>query len=581
MGLINYDINETRPPLSPNARKAVAVLRAVKEKPAPYWVQGDRGYIFLKQMDAVRDIRLQPTEIRDIKSYTFSSALPITYDSLDNNAAAMYFVWRTKAFAGEFDLIADCPDAFIILFATELMHRKNTPKGVLRRLVRLIKLPHEKVTENRLAAWIRDYYVLNSTTDPIKKGRKDKFPELSGGSNAEKTDQFDFPFTYFLQDNGLVDRYPQLFIGSEQEFKQLGRPIDDETIFEVYANISSHKIKDSMFYTGDNIALYKNAFIQLIYEISAEFERLKFPFSNVLIKPRNGHNYKFFQDIAAEDFVKFEHTNRRFSLYLDMQRRDFAQEEFRFRGSYWYCQKMAAIDSFAAKFIGYVMKKLERELRLAIRFKTKLQEPIDIMPSLRGRIREFARAKYYQYQDKEIFSDESLTGGSLAGLIEKAAKRAAAAHTKAALIVESRKKQDAIKVDFSKLDQVRSDAEFVFQKLAVIEDDSEPAEKEVDYSAPLQKNELNESGGGLGFHGIKLALSADYAGVLRCIANDDRAGFVSRAKILGKLPEVVVDEINEFAMDCIGDVIIEPNESGFIVVEEYMDDISSVILENE
>ena len=182
----------------------------------------------------------------------------------------VYLVWRTKAFTGEFDCMTDIPDAFILLFATELMHRKNTPKGVLHRLARLVKLPyHDKVIGNRLAAWIRDYYVLNYTTDPIKKTRKDKFPELSGGSDPQKPDQFDYPFTYFLQDYGLLDKYPQLFIGSEQAFKQLGRPIDDEIIFDVYANISAHKLKDSKFYADDNIALCKSAFIHLIYEISA------------------------------------------------------------------------------------------------------------------------------------------------------------------------------------------------------------------------------------------------------------------------------------------------------------------------
>ena len=42
---------------------------------------------------------------------------------------------------------------------------------------------------------------------------------------------------------------------------------------------------------------------------------------------------------------------------------------------------------------------------------------------------------------------------------------------------------------------------------------------------------------------------------------------------LGKPIEAVVDEINEIAVDIIGDILVEETENGYGIIEDYADHI--------
>ena len=43
---------------------------------------------------------------------------------------------------------------------------------------------------------------------------------------------------------------------------------------------------------------------------------------------------------------------------------------------------------------------------------------------------------------------------------------------------------------------------------------------------------------------------------------------------MGKMADAVADEINEIAAEVFGDVILEDDEGGYVVIEDYREQIS-------
>jgi hypothetical protein len=108
-----------------------------------------------------------------------------------------------------------------------------------------------------------------------------------------------------------------------------------------------------------------------------------------------------------------------------------------------------------------------------------------------------------------------------------------------------------VKVDFSKLHEVRKTADEITEKL-IVPDEIKP----VIETKPVAPNTLNET----------------LKNVLQLIA--EGGDYMTYLRDKNILPEVAIEAINEAALDIIGDIIIED----FKIIEDYRDEIKELML---
>ncbi len=74
---------------------------------------------------------------------------------------------------------------------------------------------------------------------------------------------------------------------------------------------------------------------------------------------------------------------------------------------------------------------------------------------------------------------------------------------------------------------------------------------------------------------LKAAL-ADYLPFIVAVAAKDAQAQRAAAKALGRMADAVADEINEIATEVFGDVILEDGEDGYVIIEDYREQLSSL-----
>ena len=70
---------------------------------------------------------------------------------------------------------------------------------------------------------------------------------------------------------------------------------------------------------------------------------------------------------------------------------------------------------------------------------------------------------------------------------------------------------------------------------------------------------------------------APYADFLRAVAAGKAAAQRDAARSLGKMPDVVADEINGIAADLFGDILLEEVESGYRVIDDYIPEFNRLM----
>lgn len=68
-----------------------------------------------------------------------------------------------------------------------------------------------------------------------------------------------------------------------------------------------------------------------------------------------------------------------------------------------------------------------------------------------------------------------------------------------------------------------------------------------------------------------------YIPFLKAVQNGDGEAQRSYANDIGKMPDAIVDEINEIAVDRFGDILLEDTGDGFAVIEDYTDLLDELI----
>ena len=433
----------------------------------------------------------------------FSQYFP-SYQMMGYEQLRTYFTWRSRVRAGE---VAATDLSYAFLYIYELLAGvgvEDAQDGLNRLLAfRQAYAAYDGSLEKYLIRWLKDYHI---------------YYELP------------WSFAQFIEKHGLSPHYPEIDTADPG--------------FILYSAISKYDIRKSAFYTDENSALISDCFVFVLEKIKQAFAAAGIPFDTAFFSPtRKLMPWKPFGAALFHDWLT--QADRRIVLS--------EHEIYIHKGNKW--AKSAHITSDKGKrFIAYVMKRLEVELRILTKYRHKLRANLDMVhaDTLRvlnkaglyiERIVPAAVLEFHREANKTVVAVDQL---SLMRI------RADALMTQEALIVEDMAPAFAEVTTDDAIGRWDSFADTATDDAAGGQD------------AFADAVEDNPTAASDGWDALREALDDSEAAALALILNGTDIKIFAAER--GIMPEVLVDGINEKAIDHVGDSIIDGD---FALYEEY------------
>ncbi len=343
------------------------------------------------------------------------------------------------------------------------------------------------------------------------------------------TNEFSEPFEALLQKTGNL--------------QELYRPSGAGSFFDFYYPYSDYKIKKSIFYTPETAKTIRACFDCVVKALDefmrgqgGEFEDLIFyskssswtPFSNAL--------YCSFSRRNKNRFVKISDTER-----------------YRCENGRWTSSKNKIPKENGRLLIGYLLKRIEQFYRGKRHFKYRVTaNPKKIDAA------ELAR----QIGDpRDLFARIDA---------------AVAAY-------DRRSRRRIVTVDAGRIETIRENAQKIQERLSADEEEAEPdppagsPEPEIRRPAPAEPPSGPAAGAADAWGAFARSLSRTELTAVRMILRSAPARDLHAfSKENGTMPEVLVDGINQKALDAVGDNIMELSDQ-ITIFDEYKDDLKRVI----
>ena len=454
-------------------------------------IQQDNSNVFYKQGMFMKDFEDDYTE-----QVSFSSYFPY-YQMLTYEQLRTYFTWRTKVRKGE---ITDTSMSYVFMYIYELLNNigvENPQDGLSKILSFWYKYKLINPAINKyVIKWLKDYHIYYNMPQP---------------------------FSEFAEGHNLTQYYPPM--------------IDPDDSFSLFCSISKYDIKKSVFFTDETINLIPDFFSYIVKRIHIEFESAGIDFDNAFFRPtKKIIPWKPFRDALFYNWHKQPDKRVVFS----------ENEIYICSKNEWFFSSIITTDK-GRSFVGYVMKKMESELRKTYRFKYKLSASLDMVNPYTldklnkagifiDKIIESAVLDYYKETTKTVVrvDHEALERIRLEALA-----------TQQSLIVEEQEKNYDLNTSVDYIDPASSEQNIF----------SDPADVEVSSDADI-------------WNMLKDALNENELKALDVIINNgDLKKFADES---GIMLEVLVDGINEKAMDYIGDNILDEDMAIYEDYEEYI-----------
>lgn len=450
------------------------------------------------------------------------------YGALSTPQLRTYLTWRTRVRAGEFP---DTDTSYIMLYCYELMNKIGVISSY-DAFARLIQIRDEYKGKSReldrlIQRWVCDFYVFNDV-------------------------QMQFPDPSVFAENGEL---------SEATAKLLSG--DFSGGLERLMSHSAYNLKGSVFFTEENAPLFAEVVPVVLQSLKQYLLKFDVKLSE-LICGRLKRDYSWTPFAGA--YVNLDRMDKFCTCRISLAER--------------YCIKQGeyALERFAESccygFSGYVLKTVEQVLRRRTGFRHKLTPNISMVlneVANRGRLtaavtnEEFTRTIV---ETTERWCDEKGIYPPQKG--KKAAEKASVAPPV------------KVEIDLSELAAIREKSEEIAQKLIVEEYTEEESqtlsekrstedysERITQYQPMVEQNEalskLSEE-----WRALAVSLSADMTEVLAAV-RDGNGGRYCREK--GLMAQAEYERINEVALECVGDYVID----GSSVVEDYAEDIAAVL----
>lgn len=283
-------------------------------------VQNNNAMIFYKQGMLMKDFSDDFTGDKPYSQY-FPCYQMMGYEQLRT-----YFTWRTKVRNGN---IADISLSYAFLYIYELLSNigVSDPLDGLNKLMSFWGAfsIYNKSIDKYVLRWLKDYHI---------------YYELPHS------------FREFVDTNNLAEFYPKM--------------MDTDDSFELFCSISRYDIRKSTFFTDDNIELIKDCFSFIIEELKRVFADCGIDFDKAIFQPtRKMSEWKPFKGALFSPWLRQE--DRRVVL---------SEKEIYICSNNKWAFTNVITSKDGRQLIGYIMKQMEVALRKATRYKFKLSANI-------------------------------------------------------------------------------------------------------------------------------------------------------------------------------------------------------------
>ncbi len=338
-------------------------------------------------------------------------------------------------------------------------------------------------------------------------------------------------FREFIDKSNLVMYYPELAASEDN--------------FDLFCTISKYDIRNSVFYTDDKVKLIKDCFYFTIDRLKNIFAEKDINFEDIIFYPTKKMSvWTPFKDALFYPWLR--QRDRRVVLS--------AKEIYICSQNKWTFSTVLTTES-GRQLVGYVMKQMESVLRQAVKYKYRLTASIHTVNT----------ATVNRLLNVGISLEQVITDTVIEFYRERT--------------------KTIVKVDLDTLDKIRREALLTQEKLIVPEEESalqsvnavalQSMEAVLVQDKVTSFTESMESSEGEPWKELKNALSQTEREALLMVLNG--AGNIKQfADKHGIMLEVLLDGINEKAMDFIGDSLLE---DGFTVYKDYIEQVKGMVEE--
>lgn len=481
-------------------------------------------------------------------SSDFSMYFP-SYQAMSYEQLRTYFSWRSKVRGG---IVGQTSFSYAFVYIYELINNIGITdcRDGLNRLIFIWQeyRKYEKKLDQYMRPWIKDYYITNT---------------------------FSFSFDQLLQDN------PQL--------KSLYRSSPSESFFDFYYPYSDYKIKKSIFYSKETKSMIVGCFNHVVKTITGFLDEAGVDFTDLIFYDGKGNTWQPFR--KALYYSPPALNGKRKTVRIS------DTEIYRCNEGCWSSSRNRVVKENGRLIIGYILRRIEQFYRKATKFKYKLNasptkiHSAELAPLITDLGGFFARIdsailEYYRNSNRKIITVDTSN-------LEKI--RANAQIIQEKLLVDTDISAEMSAEDsgeeaplFAAWDERTFGTEdALMQPCRGSEDadleDSHPQVEKTESAIPKDKP-LMRAPDSAEDAWVRLAHSLTPAekAALRMILQDASMNELSEfCRRSGMMPEVLVDTINEKAIDTVNDTILELSDD-ITVFNEYTNDLKRVIfLESE
>lgn len=443
------------------------------------------------------------------------------YQSMSYEQLRTYFTWRSGVRRGE---VRETSFSYVFVYLYELLNGIGTQgsEDCLRRLLAFWEAyrPFEKKLDRYLADWVKDYYIVHP---------------------------FSFSFDALVRGSALLQAFYQ--------------PEEERGFFERYAPYSAYPYQKSIFWTAETEPVLRACFNRVMEAVSALTEEAGVTLDSLLFAGRKGTIWQPFRKALYHSEPAKDKAERLVKIS--------ESEFYRFDGLLWTTSKNRVCRENGRQIIGYILKRIEQFYRKAMKFRYQITA---------------SRAKI---DLTELGGLGAGSGGFFACVDDAILECYRASGRK------------SVTVDPQRLSEIREDALRTQEKLlAHPEGEAETPEPHAEHNPPVEReSELLPSppagrsafaeparppvqeGPPMGDVWERLAQSLDplEREALRLLVRGASAAeLAALAKRGGRMPEVLIDSINEKAVDTVEDTILDYADT-IEVFAEYIDELERVM----
>ena len=477
-------------------------------------VQQDHAFVFYKQGLFMQDFT------DDYSGNTpFSQYFPC-YQLMNDEQLRTYFTWRSAVRNGH---VADTSLSIAFLYLYELLGNigVSSPQDGLEKLMFFWKAfqVHNKTIDKYVIRWLKDYHIYYELPHSFKK---------------------------FVTENHLAMHYPKVANNGDN--------------FSLFCAISKYDIRKSAFFTDDKAEMITDCFHDVLNTLKQVFIDNGIHFDNSIFEPAKGMTaWTPFQDALFSPWI--QQRDRRIVLseneiYLCSQNK-------------WTFSTVITNESGKA-FIGYVMKQMESVLRKATQYKHKLSANINMV----------THAVIGKLNEKGLSLEKIVTDAVLAFYREatktvvKVNHQALSSIRREALATQEKLTVPDQDVQIALFQAPHTLSFAMTQKIPPSHDHSSTTLQKMPPIPTMQQEQKQEpASANTMWANFGNTLSETELQALSVLirGNTDIKKFADER---GIMLEVLVDGINEKAMDSIGDNLMD---DAFNVYDDYVEDVKELL----